>query len=140
AGDGEHRVRAQFFLFDVGHGRRQGGKRDRRVAADRGIDRERRAVERHGDEIELILLLEELARQMRRRAGGGLRETVLAGVRLHQLDELLERLCRKAGVDRNDVGRAATNVIGAKSLTGSYGTFAYMLGLTMKPVLTTSIV
>jgi len=38
------------------------------------------------------------------------------------------------------LGEAATKVIGEKSLMGSYGTFAYMLGLTMKPVLTTRIV
>ena len=46
----------------------------------------------------------------------------------------------KPGLTETTLGEAATKVTGAKSLTGSYGTFAYMLGLTMKPVLTTSIV
>src|SRR5262249_1618750 len=47
---------------------------------------------------------------------------------------------RKSGLTEPTLGEAATSVIGAKSFTGSYEIFAYMLGLTMKPVLTTRMV
>jgi len=45
-----------------------------------------------------------------------------------------------AGWVEMTLGEAATSVMGAKSLIGSNGSLAYMLGLTMKPVLTTRIV
>ena len=66
------------------------------------------------------LQLEQLAGEMRGRAGGGLREAVLAGIGLHQLDQLLERLGRELE-DCAEItfGEAATSVTGAKSLIGS---------------------
>ena len=70
----------------------------------------------------------------------GCAKLYLPGIGLHQLDQLLERLAGKCGLTEITLGEAATSVIGEKSLTGSYGIFAYMLGLTMKPVLTTSMV
>ena len=60
---------------------------------------------------------------MRSRAGGGLREAVLAGIRLHQLDQLLERRCRKAGVDRNHVGRGSHQSDRRKVLDRVIGNF-----------------
>src|SRR5262245_48499178 len=58
-----------------------------------------------GTVTELILLLEQFAGEVGRRAGGRLGKTVFAGMTLHQLDKFLERLGGKAGIDRNDVGR-----------------------------------
>ena len=115
----EHGEPAQLALADVAHGRRQRRERDRRVAADGRVDRQGGAVERHGDEVETVLLLEQLAGEMRRRAGRWLREAVFAGIGLHQIDELLERLAGKPGCAETTLGEAATRVIGEKSLTGS---------------------
>ena len=101
----EHREPAQLALPDIGHRRRQRRERDRRVAADGRIDRQRRAVERHGDEVEPVFLLEQLAGEVGRRAGGGLRKAVLVRIGFDQIDQFLERRAGKAGMRRDHVGR-----------------------------------
>jgi len=44
-------------------------------------------------------------------------------------------LAGTVGLTTTTFGETATSVTGAKSLMGSYGTLAYRLGLTTKPVL-----
>src|SRR5262249_29240180 len=51
------------------------------------------------DEVELILLLEQFTGKVRRRARGGLRKAVFAGMIFHQIDKFLERFGGKARID-----------------------------------------
>jgi hypothetical protein len=61
------------------------------------------ALVRHVHEIHARALLEELAREVRGPADAGRAVFVLAGIRLHQRDELLQVLRRHAGM--HDRGR-----------------------------------
>ena len=80
---------------------------DRHVAAEQRLRHRSAAGERHGDEIDLEIVLELLDRQRRRGAGAGRADAVLAGLFLEQLDQVLHGLGREARIDQPGVRRAA---------------------------------
>ncbi len=85
--------------------RRQGGKGDLGIPGDGRVDRLRGAGEGDVHDVEAEFLLEQFARQMRRRADAGSGETVFVRVGLDQFDQLFDALRRHRRIDRDDVGR-----------------------------------
>ena len=69
--------------------------RDRHVVAEQRLRHRPAAGERHGDEVDLEIVLELLDRQRRRGAGAGRADAVLAGLFLEQLDQVLHVLGRE---------------------------------------------
>ena len=86
-------------------GRRQGGDADRRGPGEQCLDGRRRAVV--GDVLDgnAGLELQQLRREVRRRALPGIDDVELLLVRLGLVDELLDRGDGRGGVDQDDVGR-----------------------------------
>ena len=76
-----------------------------RMPADGGVDRMRSARERHVHHVEAEFLLEQFARQMRRRADAGASETVFARIGLDQRDQFFDAFCRHRRIDHDHVGR-----------------------------------
>ena len=89
----------------------------RHLPADDVLQRGRAALVRHVLHLDARDALEELAGQVLRRAVAARGERVLAGIRLHQRDELGDVLRRHARIDRRACSAArAISVIGTKSL------------------------
>ena len=77
------------------------------------------AGERREREIEPEGQLEQLDREIRRRADAGRSEGVLCGIGLEQVDQLLHRFAGMLGLTNSALGEPAALVTGAKSLSGS---------------------
>ena len=106
----------------------------------RGVDGQRRAVEGHGDRSSPYFCLNSSPARCGVEPVAGCAKLYLPGLAFTRSVSSFIDFAGKSGLTEITLGEAATSVIGAKSFTGSYEIFVYMLGLTMKPVLTTSTV
>src|SRR5215472_5785919 len=97
AGNGK---RAQLAGLDQRHRGCHGAKRDRRVAANGGLDGGAAAVEWHVHQIELQRMLKQRADELWRRAGARRGVALLARIGADPIDQLLHRLRRHGWVDR----------------------------------------
>ncbi len=88
----------------IGTDGRQRGEGDRRMSADRRLHAGAGAVEWHVHDVELRRQLEQFARQLRRRAGAGRREAVLAGIGFDERDEFLTVLAGTDGLTISTFG------------------------------------
>ena len=77
------------------------------MAADHVLQRGRGALVGHVHDIDLGLGLEQFAGQMRGRAIAGRGEIELAGLRLGERDQLLQRFRRHVRIDHQDIGLRA---------------------------------
>ena len=94
---------------------------DRHVAAEQRLRHRPAAGERHGDEIDLEVVLELLDRQRRRGAGAGRADAVLAGLFPEQVDQLLHVLAGKLGLTSHEFGEPPALVTGIRSFSTSNG-------------------